>query len=720
MRNIRPIARYGLALLLVVYAVQTRPVVAQTQAKAPTQQTFVFVADRKLDSVSVAGTFNNWNKAANPMKVNADGLTWRTTLPMNYGKQLYKFVLNGDTWVLDPRAARVEDDGNGNTNSVLALFPRDYSQPASPNDGVMATSALLHSSREPFLNYDRGKLRLVLRTRPNDLRQVWLRSAGRRIPMRLSRSDELYANYVGEIAWDRKTSLSYDFELVDGKRTTRFGAKGINSQNQPFRLVAKDFHPFVVPTWVEKTVFYQIFPDRFDNGDKSNDPTNVQAWDSAPTGFSRFGGDVAGVKKHVGYLSELGISGVYFNPVFKSPSNHRYDAQDYKTLDPEFGTNAEFSALTKDLQKRGIRTVMDFVFNHTATTFAPFADIREKGEASNYKDWYFIKSYPVKMQDPPNYVAWYNHPAMPKLNLQNPATRDYMLGLVNYWKGQIPLAGMRLDVANEVDMRFWRLLRQRTKSIDPQMWIVGEVWGDGTPWLGGDQWDSVMNYPFLFANADFFADGKTTPTQFTNSLMEIYNRHPPQVSRNMMNMLSSHDTPRFLTRCHNDERLQRLAATVQFTWVGAPSIYYGEEVGMQGGADPDNRRGMRWDLANGGNPMVRFYKRVISLRRFCPALQSGDPKILLADDKNKTLAYARTTDDDVAIVVINRSDSSQTLDIPLPQGPGMKKIREQGFSDGLSKQGFAIGTATHLKITIPPMESAILVSTSSLGGSDAK
>ncbi|RYF41691.1 MAG: hypothetical protein EOO38_20455, partial [Cytophagaceae bacterium] len=251
-----PLARYfGVALVCLGAARQMRPVLAQTQTqqKATLKQSFVFVAERKLDSVSVAGTFNNWDKAANPMKVDADGLTWRTTVSLGYGTHQYKFVLNGETWIVDPRSARNESDGNGNTNSVLALFPADYGQPASPNDGKTATSALFHSHREPYLNYDQGKLRLRLRARPNDLRQVRLVSGGHRISMRLSGRDDLYANYVGELAWDRKKDLSYSFELVDGKRTLRFGANGVPSNGRDFRLVAKDFRPFVVPSWVEQT-----------------------------------------------------------------------------------------------------------------------------------------------------------------------------------------------------------------------------------------------------------------------------------------------------------------------------------------------------------------------------------------------------------------------------------------------------------------------------------
>jgi glycosidase len=236
------------------------------------------------------------------------------------------------------------------------------------------------------------------------------------------------------------------------------------------------------------------------------------------------------------------------------------------------------------------------------------------------------------------------------------------------------------------------------------------VWGDGSPWLGGDQWDSVMNYQFLFTNRDFFAEGKTKPSEYSQRLMRLYNSYVPQVSRNMMNLLSSHDTPRFLTVCKDNEQLHRLAATVQFTWVGAPSIYYGEELGMRGGADPDNRRGMEWNLATPANPMLRHYKKLIRLRNASRALQSGDPAFLLADDRAQSLAYSRTVGDDVAIAAINRSLAPQTLAVPLPQTTAMRAAAKSGFVDGLSGRRIpATSSAKTVSLTLAPLQSAVLL-----------
>ena len=703
---------YLIAMLAACFLSAPRAPVARAQNAPPqvlaaTQaHLFVYESPTKLNSVSVAGTFNNWNNTANPLHSDADGKIWRATVSLPLGKNLYKFVLNGDNWIFDPKAAKNETDASGNTNSVLLLLPLDYTKPASPNDGITARSALSHQQAIPYLNYDRGQLTVSLRARPNDLQSVALKIGARRYLMTPISTDELYTHYTIQLPWDRKRDLKYTFELRDGDKTQEFGANGlgVSTRIKSFLLSAKKFQPFIVPSWVQHTVFYQIFPDRFANGDKSNDPPDVQPWDVTPTGFSRLGGDVAGVREHLPYLEKLGVSAVYFNPVFKSPSNHRYDAEDFKTIDPQFGTNQEFIALSKALQARHIRTVMDFVFNHTATTFAPFADIRKNGAASQYKDWYFIKSYPVKVEDPPNYVAWFGYAAMPKLNLLNPPTEKYMLNLVDYWKTQIPLSGLRLDVADEVDMRFWRALRTHVKALDPQMWIVGERWSDAAPWLHGDQWDAAMNYQFLFANRDFFAEDKTTSTEFTQRLMQIYNSYVPQVSRNMLNLLSSHDTARFLTVCKNNGDLHRLAATVQFTWPGAPSIYYGEELGMEGGNDPDNRRGMRWDLATPNNEMLRYYQRLIALRNDSPALQAGDPEILLTDDAKQSLVYARTLNDEMAIIAINRSDKTQSLEIALPKN----RAKRTGLVDGLSGQRVAIENAT-MKVTLAPLKAAIFL-----------
>ncbi len=704
--------KFKLALLLLCalpasYVPLQAQELQQASQAAPKTETvehvFTLKAAPEVKAVNLAGTFNGWSATATPMIRQPDG-SWSITQRLPYGRHEYKFVLDGKTWMPDPNG-QSQADASGNVNSILLLLPPDYAGPASPDDGVTALSALAHPRELPHLNYDRGQLTLTLRARPNDLKEARLLINSRSVPLLLASSDDLYAFYTARLFWDRKSDLSYIFALRDGSALKYLGASGVvpsAAQARPFVLKASEFKPFEVPDWVERSVIYQIFPDRFANGDKSNDPPNVVPWDARPTWFNRFGGDVQGVQQHLPYLSELGISAVYFNPVFASPSNHRYDASDFKKIDPEFGTNAQFGALTRAMQARGIRTIMDFAFNHSATSFAPFQDIRDKGEASTYKDWYFIHSYPVKVQDKPNYEAYYGFPSMPKLNVLNPATRDYLLGLVDFWRSHAALSGMRLDAGNEVNPVFWKLLRTRAKGQDKNLWLVGEVWTDGSPWLQGDQWDSVMNYQFRDAALKYFAREEIKPSQLMEQLMRVHRSVAPQVSRNMMNLLSSHDTPRFLTECKGNAALQRLAATLQFTWIGAPSIYYGEEIGMEGGNDPEDRKGMEWSRANAQNTMLSFYKKLIQIRKSSRALQSGEPQVLATDDAANTLSFARDLDNEAAIVALNRSAQARVVEIPVPAA-----MRKTNWIEALSGQ--RISASGTLSIKLEPMSAAILL-----------
>lgn len=662
-------------------------------------QAFTYLADRELKSVHLAGTFNNWDKNAQPMTLGPDGRTWSTKISVPYGKLQYKFVLDGERWIVDPRGKTVSD-GNGNDNSELVVMPADYAEPARPRDGKIAASALAHTPGLPDANVDRGRLTLRLRVRPNDVAAAEVRPEGApAVRMRRMGGDEVYDTFVATLPAGK---LQYRFALNDGQTWRTFSADGLDG--------AKDFtydpataKRLVVPSWPEGGVVYQIFPDRFADGDKKNDLPNTAPWNSKPTYTIRLGGDVAGVRQHLPYLSALGIKTVYYTPVFDSPSNHRYDARSYFKIAPDFGTNADFAKLTQEMRARGIRTVMDFAFNHTATDGLWFMDLRKNGENSKYRDFFFPKSFPIRVQQNPNYVAWFNFPSMPKLNAANPAVQKELIAAIDYWRNDASLAGVRLDVGNEVDPSMWRLLRRHTKSTSPDFWIVGENWGDGTPWFGGDQWDSQMGYQFRDAALGFFADGKTKPHEFLDRLMAIYSMYPPQVSRNLMNLIGSHDTPRFLSLCKGDADLHRLAATVQLSWPGAPMIYYGDELGMQGDVDPANRRGMEWNLATGQNTMLRFYRRMIAVRNANPVLQSGDPVVLTTDDAHNTLAYGRILDSQAAAVALNRAATAQSISFTLPA-----PLLGKPLIDALSGRRYPASGPT-ITLTLGPKKAAVLI-----------
>ena len=676
------------------------------------EHVFTYRSTTPLKQVNLAGSFNGWNKDANTMSVSADGLTWTVSLKLRPGAYTYKFVLNGSQWILDPSASRNVDDGNGNTNSQLLISPPDYVQPAKLGDGVITQSALKHLTEVPYFNFDRGKVRLSLQTRPQDVADVKVAVDGiGTFAMKDSGGDEFFERYTVQVPWDRKLDLRYRFLLNDGKGTQVFGPQGLSSdKSNRFFVKASTYKPFEVPEWVEHSVIYHIFPDRFANGDTANDPANVVPWGSKPTFSNYMGGDIAGVKQHLSYLKDLGVSAVFFNPIFKSPSNHRYETADYLQIDPIFGTNAEFQELTKEMKRDGMRVILDGVFNHTATSFAPFADVVKNGANSPYTGWYTFRSFPVKIGENPNYEAWFNFPSMPKLNYSNADVRRYMLNIPEFWDQHADVAGWRLDAANEVTPDYWREFRKKVKALRKDTWIVGEVWGDGTPWLKGDQWDSVMNYQFRQSVLNFVTKtGSGKPSDLMRSLMTVYNSYAPQVSRNMMNLIGSHDTARVLTLCNGDIDLARLAAILQFTWVGAPSVYYGDELGMEGGPDPDNRRAMTWEVATRQNGFLNLYKQLVHLRRSNLALQSGDPISLVADDNKKVVAFARVLGDQADLIAVNRGNNPQTIDLHLGPVAGLPTSTVSvEFTDALTGTHYSPSKSI-LHLRLAPRSAAVLI-----------
>lgn len=670
---------------------------------------FEYSAAEGVKSVSVAGTFNAWNKDANPMVMGADGRMWSATVNLSPGEFQYKFVVNGENWITDPKAVRNVDDGNGNTNSLLVVIPEEFRKlPGERGDGKLTVSAIRHSQEVPQLNYDRGQVTLSMTARANDVQKisVAVRRGGRvdLVPMTRVSGNAIFDQYRTTLRWDRKEALNYAFRLEDGTTVQFFGTKGLGNQDFQnfFQINPMTFKPFEVPSWVEGTVFYQIFPDRFDNGSKKNDPAEKTPWDGEPTYDNRFGGDVAGVQRRIAYLRRLGINGVYFNPVMLAPAYHRYDPVCFYTVDPEFGTNKEFVDLTHQMHDAGIRVVLDQIFDHVGVTFAPFADVLRFQEKSRFRDWFFIKSYPVEVRPNPPYVGWFGTEWMPKVNLANPGVYNYLMESVDFWMANAKLSGWRLDVANEVPDWFWRDFRKRVKGIDPNAWIVGEVWYDASQWLKGDQWDASMNYPFRDQCLRFIANGTIKPSQFVEGLMNVHNLYAPQVSRNQLNLLSSHDTPRFITEAGGDRKLAALGAVVQFTWPGAPSVYYGEEIGMEGGRDPQNRRGMRWDLVGPKNELLEIYTKLIHLRTQSRLLALGDPVKLTQFDEADVASYGRALDRDFAVVVLNRGSKPFTGVIQLPADQA-----NTTFVDALSGRTFTADARGRLSVNLEPISALV-------------
>lgn len=671
---------------------------------------FVVKLPEEAKTVSVAGTFNDWNKDRNFLKVDPDHETWRAKVRVRPGKHLYKYILNGETWILDPGNPRSEDDGNGHTNSVLLISPPGFESTAVKGDGKITSAGLLHTPGLPDVNYDRGLVTLRFTTRTGDIQHAYALVNGQRLEMReLAGGDEFFTSFEVQVAWNRMRPFAYAFVAKDRSTELYYGRDGVRNRD-PFLIEPKKFMPFEVPNWVERTVFYQIFPDRFANGSKSNDPKDTEDWKTGtPTYSNWFGGDAAGISGKIPYLQDLGVNGVYINPIMAGNSNHRYDPCDFYKVDPPFGTSEEFAELTRKLQKAGIRTVLDQIFDHVGIKFGPFLDVLKNQQKSKYLDWFKIKSFPVEVRQNPPYEGWWGTEYMPKVDMNNPEVRKYMLESVRFWMGKAQLSGWRLDVANEVPMEFWRVFRQEVKKLDPQAWIVGEVWYNGAPWLGGDQWDASMNYPFRDQAVRFIAEDRITATQFLNGLMQVYRFTAPQVSRNQLNLLSSHDTERFLHLAKGDTKLQALAATLQMTWVGAPSIYYGEEIGMPGGRDPDNRRPMDWDKVTRSNELLTHYKKLIQLRTRSRVLASGDPYPLLANDEKKVVAFGRVLFEEAMMTVLNRSDKPQTISIPVQTLPeaAIDTIKREGLI-GEDGRKFKLSQSKTITVTLGPVSGLIL------------
>ena len=387
----------------------------------------------------------------------------------------------------------------------------------------------------------------------------------------------------------------------------------------------------VTPAWVNDTIWYQIFPERFCNGDPSINPEGTLSWreKGSVTNQEFFGGDLQGIINKLDYIRDLGVSGLYLTPVNESPTSHKYDTTDYTKIDSHFGSEETMKTLVREAHNRGIRVMLDGVFNHSGQNFAPWLDVKEKGPQSQYWDWFMVNEWPFAEEGgnawAKRYYTFGFFDNMPKLNTNNPAVRDYLIGVCENWVRNYDVDGIRLDVANEVSHTFCKELRNRLKAINPDIYILGEIWHDAMPWLRGDEFDSVMNYPLGESIKDFWIDKSLTNEDFEYTINRCYTRYMQQTNDVLFNLLDSHDTKRLRSDVKNlDEYFQQLA--VLFAMPGSPCIYYGTEIAMEGGHDPDCRRCMPWGEIDGGvyNERMDIIRSLLHLRKEEPLLRNRD------------------------------------------------------------------------------------------------
>lgn len=458
-----------------------------------------------------------------------------------------------------------------------------------------------------------------------------------------------------------------------------------------------------IPAWVHDAIFYQIFPDRFLRSGRVTAPGELEDWAAPPTYTGFKGGDLYGVAEKLDYLRDLGVTALYFCPVFSSASNHRYHTYDYFSVDPLLGGNAALKELLDQAHRRDMRVVLDGVFNHASRGFWQFHHVLENGEGSPYRDWFYFspdrlsgekpfQPYPadsaaeelargVGSYEAIGYSAWWNLPALPKFNTACAAVREYLLSVAEYWI-EFGIDGWRLDVPNEIDDdAFWREFRQRVRRRNPEAYIVGEVWGEAKRWLQGDMWDAVMNYRITSASIGFFSgdhldlEESRKPGSFSElsaldapafaeKVHVTLDEYDPQIVQAQLNLLDSHDMPRFLTCCRGDIRSLQMAWLFLCTWPGAPCIYYGDEVGLEGRHDPDCRRGFPWDASTWNTELRSWYQACISLRAELPCMKTTQRQVLYAE--GRTIVFLHQDSDSALISVFHADSAEAEINVSLP------------------------------------------------------
>jgi len=427
------------------------------------------------------------------------------------------------------------------------------------------------------------------------------------------------------------------------------------------------------PDWVKNAVFYQIFPDRFARSPRMVHSPGIEfkPWGSPPEEQGYQGGDLFGIVDKLDYLKDLGITAIYLNPIFSAATNHRYNAYDFLEVDPLLGGKPALRELLDEAHRRGIKIVLDGVFNHCGRGFWAFHHILENGGLSPYIDWFTVtgwplNAYPDSNRKKANYANWWGNHSLPKFNTDNPGVRAYIFQVARYWL-EFGIDGWRLDVPEEIqDDSFWREFRQIVKSVNPEAYIVGEIWHEARHWLQGDMFDAVMNYQITGPVLNFFGSrslnmswkhndvvlGPIDAAQFAARMNDVHALYDWEIILTQMNMLDSHDMPRALWLVGNDKLAYRLAVLCALTLPGAPNVYYGDEIGLSAAGDPHCRQAFPWDQPESWDLALRQDMRAaIALRHATPALRTGDFEFVLAEES--LVVYRRRFQGQEVLVAFN-------------------------------------------------------------------
>lgn len=458
-------------------------------------------------------------------------------------------------------------------------------------------------------------------------------------------SDDLFDYWFCDISEVKTLRIRYGFILQEDQRTYYFGPNYFGALSD-FKAFEDDGYQyfnfpyinhedvFKGPTWAQDTIWYQIYPERFHHSEDGTKPDHMLEWNSQAlvSNDMVFGGNLQGVVDQLDYLEDLGVTGIYFTPIFESPSTHKYDTSNYFKIDPVFGDDETLKTLVKSAHERNIKVMLDGVFNHCGYRHPFWQDVLKHGSKSRYYSCFYIDGHAVQLNDSStmntlatpkilkqaNYRMFGTDPNMPKWNTSHPLVRKHLIDVGKYWIENFDIDGWRLDVSNEVSHDFWRAFRKEIKATKEEVYIIGENWDHSYPWLNGDQFDGVMNYELTHIILNFLGTHdihqKYDAKKFVNMLGRYQANYPKNILPYMFNMMDSHDTPRVMTVCHQDIRKTRLVYLMQFLMPGAPSILYGSEIGLEGNFETA-RACMVFDEDTSSHELYQFLKALIALRK---------------------------------------------------------------------------------------------------------
>lgn len=539
----------------------------------------------------------------------------------------------------------------------------------------MEYSAIFHDMDKRFCYaIDKDLFVIRVQVKKDDMKEVILHYEDKYIPierkdtrmtlpMKKVATSQFHDYYEAQLQM-HLICLRYFFEFTDmqGEKVYygnyEFDKECITNRDRMFDCPQnlREEEMFEVPQWAANKVVYQIFPSRF----ATTQPVDKELWYKAPiTPMDDLHGNLRGIIEHLDYIKDLGIDVVYLTPIFKSNSCHKYDTIDYYQVDPSFGTTEDLKELVQKSHERGMKVVLDAVYNHSGREFFAFQDILEKGEKSKYLDWYFIDELPPRGEwgEIPNFKCFGYYGGMPKLNLKNPEVEKYITDVACYWIKECDIDGWRLDVGDEISHFFWKNFRKAIKAVKKDMLIIGEIWHYAGDFLEGDEWDTVMNYPFYLNLIDLLADEKINVSQFVQNLGYLKGRLNKKCYPLMWNLIDSHDTARFLHLCHDNKKKQHLAAAFQLLLPGMPMVYYGDEYAMPGANDPDCRRGMYWDEEYQDKEMYNWYKKLMQVRKTHACIVEGEMIETIANDDEDTIVMIRKNGEETIAMLFNCGNS---------------------------------------------------------------